>query len=205
MTNGVAKLYDRLTAKERTSAFLSAAIRGDDLEAQRLNATAPRQTERRRHHRDRVQAIWNVAATVRIQQLATLANLWHAQSRLAWALDQAEADGESADVVNADVGRDVRLWRAFVDVCCWRLSVSQTAWGIVCERLGIAPEFLDQFGECIALQLTEAGLANNTPTPETVRERLAEFGESADGLTTAERIAAGWLDVFAGLTGGEGA
>ena len=32
MTNGVAKLYDRLTAKERTAAFLSAAIRGDELD-----------------------------------------------------------------------------------------------------------------------------------------------------------------------------
>ncbi len=57
MTNGVEKLYDRLTAKERTAAFLSAAIRGDDLDAQRLNATAPRRTEQRWHHLDRVQGI----------------------------------------------------------------------------------------------------------------------------------------------------
>ncbi|MFM9963597.1 MAG: hypothetical protein ACKV2Q_20510 [Planctomycetaceae bacterium] len=63
MTNGVEKLYDRLTAKERTAAFVSAAIRGDDLEAQRLNATAPRQTERRLHHLDRLIVDWAVAAT----------------------------------------------------------------------------------------------------------------------------------------------
>lgn len=196
MTNGVAKLYDRLDAKERTSALVAAWVRGDAVESHRLNATAPRRTEQRWHHHDRVRAIWNVAAMVRIEQLQTLADLWHAQARLAWALDAAEAEGESADLVN-----DVRLWRAFVDLCCWRLSQHQAAWSIVCERLGIATEFLDQFGDCIALQLTEDGLANNTPTAETVRERLAELGQSVGELATAEFIAAGWLDIFAGLTG----
>ena len=199
MTNGVAKLYDRLTAKERTAAFLSAAIRGDDLEAQRLNAAAPRRTEQRLHHLDRVQAVWNVAATARIEQLTTLANLWHAQARLAWSLDKAEADGEAGDVVNADVGREVRLWRSFVDVSCWRLSQHQAAWSIVCERLGIAPEFLNEFGDCVALRMTEARLDDKTPTADVVRERLDEFGECGE-LTTAESIAAGWLAMFDGMT-----
>ncbi len=198
MTNGVAKLYDRLTAKERTAAFFSAAIRGDDLEAQRLNATAPRRSERRLHHLDRVQAIWNVAATVRIEQLQTLADFWHSATRLTWATDEAEA---ADDPVPDDLAREVRLWKAFSDVCCWKLSQYHRAWPIVCERLGIAPEFLDQFGDCIALRLTEARLGDNTPTADAVRERLAEFGESSGELATAETIAAGWLDLFAGMAG----
>ncbi len=81
------------------------------------------------------------------------------------------------------------------------LSQHQAAWSIVCERLGITPEFLDQFGDCIALRLTVARLGDNTPTAETVRERLAEFGELADGLTTAESIASGWLGMFDRMAG----
>ena len=195
MTNGLANLYDRLDAKERTAACVAAMIRGDDLETQRLNATAPQQTERRLHHLNRVQAVWNIAATVRIEQLTTLANLWHAQARLAWVEDKAEADGVVDDLVSNDLAREVRLWRAFVDVCCWRLSIQQTAWGIVCERLGIAPEFLNEFGDCIALRLTEARLGHNTPKPDTVREQLAEFGEAGE-LTTAESVAARWMDTL---------
>ena len=37
MTNGVEKLYDRLTPKERVSALLLALVRGDELDTQRLN------------------------------------------------------------------------------------------------------------------------------------------------------------------------
>ena len=196
MTNGVAKLYDRLDAKERTSALLAAWVRGDAVESHRLNATAPRRTEQRWHHHDRVKAIWNIAAMVRIEMLGTLANLWHSQARLAWALDAAEADGDSADVVN-----DVRLWRAFVDVSCWRLSQHQAAWSIVCKTLDVPPDYLNEFGDCIALDITNDRLGENTPTVDAVRERFAELGQSVGELATAEGIAAGWLDLFAGLTG----
>ena len=128
--------------------------------------------------------------------LGTLANLWHSQTRLAWALDAAEADGDSADVVN-----DVRLWRAFVDVSCWRLSQHQAAWSIVCKTLDVPLDYLNEFGDCIALDITNDRLGDNTPTAETVRERFAELGQSVGELATAEGIAAGWLDLFAGLTG----
>ncbi len=83
----------------------------------------------------------------------------------------------------------------------WKLSQYQSAWRIVCERLGIAPEFLNEFGDCIALKLTEARLADNKPTPETVPQELSEFGELAGELTTTESIAADWLDLFAKLAG----
>ena len=201
MTNGVANLYDRLDAKERTAACVAAMFRGDDLETQRLNATAPLKTERRLHHLDRVQAVWNIAATVRIEQLTTLANLWHAQARLAWAADTAETDGAADDPVPDDLAREVRLWRVFVDVATWKLSQQRAAWSIVCERLAIPPEFLDQFGDCITLRLTEARLADNTPSAETVRNGLAEFSCESVELATADSIAAGWLDLFAGLNG----
>ena len=133
---------------------------------------------------------------VRIEQLQTALNLWHSQTRLAWALAGTEADSEGADVVN-----DVRLWRASVAACCWRLSQHQAAWSIVCEWLGIAPEFLDQFGDSIELQLTKDGLGNNTPTPDALREQFAEFGKTVGELTTAESIAAGWLEMFDGMAG----
>lgn len=195
----VANLYDRLNERERVSALVLALVRGDDLETQRLNATAPQRTERRWHHLDRVQAVWNVAATARIEQLTTLANLWHAQARLARVTSKTEADGESSAAVSDDLAREARLWRAFADVCCWKLSQHQAAWRIVCERLGIAPEFLNEFGDCIALKLTEARLADNMATAETVRQELSEFGELAGELATADSIAAGWLDLFAKL------
>lgn len=194
----VANLYDRLNERERVSALVLALVRGDDLETQRLNATAPRRTEQRRHHFDRVKAVWSVAATVRIEMLATLADLWHSQSRLAWATDNAEANGEGS----ADINRDAQLWRAFVDVCCWKLSQQQAAWRIVAERLGIAPEFLDTFGDCIALKLTEARMHDNTPTADAVRERLSEFSELGETikLATSDSIAAGWWGMIVALS-----
>lgn len=194
----VANLYGRLTERERVSALVLALVRGDDLESQRLNATAPRRTEQRWHHFDRVKAVWAVAATVRIEMLATLADLWHGQARLAWATDNAEADGETSE----DINRDGRLWRAFVDVCCWKLSQQQAAWRIVAERLGIAAEFLDTFGDCIALKLTEDRLGDNAPTADAVRERLLEFSEHGETikLATADSIAAGWWGMFVALS-----
>ena len=138
MTNGVARLYDRLNATERTSALLAAWVRGDAVESHRLNATAPRRTEQRWHHHDRVKAIWNIAAMVRIEMLGTLANLWHAQARLAWATDNAEANGDAAEAVSDDVVREVRLWRAFADVCCCRLLSAVAATSGVEHRLRAA-------------------------------------------------------------------
>ncbi len=195
----VANLYDRLNEQVRVSALLLALVRGDDLDMQRLNATAPQRSERRWHHHDRVQAVWNVSATAWVEQLTTLANLWHAQARLARVTDKTKADGESPDAVSDALAREVRLWRAFVNVCCWKLSQHQAAWRIVCERLGIAPEFLNEFGDCIALKLTEARLADNRATAETVRQELSEFGELAGEMATADSIAAGWLDLFTKL------
>jgi len=193
----VAKLYDRLNERERVSALVLAMVRGDDLETQRLNATAPRRTEQRWHHLDRVKAVWCVAANVRIELLGTLAELWHSQTRLAWATNNAEADGESSN----DLDRHARLWRAFADVCCWKLSQLQTAWRIVAERMGVAPEFLNTFGDCIALRLTEARLADNVPTADAVRDRLNEFCEVGETikLATSDSIAAGWWEMFSAL------
>ena len=188
----VTKFYDRLNPNERVAALLLALVRGDDLETQRLNATAPHRTERRCHHHDRAKAVWSLSAMVRIQQLETLADLWHAQARLAWATDNVEPNGD-------DINGDARLWKAFADVSLWRLAMNQEAWGIVSERLGITPEFLDTFGDCISLKLTEARLGDNLPTADTVREQLAEFGEAVE-LTTAERIASGWWAVFSALS-----
>jgi len=193
----VAKLYDRLNERERVSALVLAMVRGDDLETQRLNATAPRRTEQRWHHLDRVKAVWCVAATVRIELLGALSELWQSQARLAWATDNAETDGESSN----DLNRDARLWRAFADVCCWKLSQLQAAWLTVAERMGVAPEFLDTFGDCIALRLTKARLADNVPTADAVRERLNEFCEVGEKikLATSDSIAAGWWEMFSAL------
>ena len=195
MTNGVAKLYGRLDAKERAAAWLAAFVRGDDLEQQRLNATAPRRTERRLHHLDRVKAVWTVTALFRLKQLQLTAEMWHAEARLA----RAELDGEAAEAAAGNA----TLWQATLNASLFRLSLNVKAWDIVCERLDVPAEFVELFGNCIAADVTESNLAANVPTLETVCESLSALGQSvtADKLETAESIAKQWLRLFDDLGG----
>lgn len=140
-----------LTAKERLSAYLEAGLRGDQDTMQRLTETAPLTDESISHHLLRLRAVWVVAATIRLEQFQLSADLWHTETQLAWL--------ETEEGIGADnAAKQRKIWEATSAVCRWRLALTRDAWLTVAKRLDVPPEFLSDFGECVAFKLAEAEL-----------------------------------------------
>lgn len=196
MTNGVAKLYDRLTAKERTSALMAAVMRGDEAEQRRLNSSAPWRAVKGSHHSRRLRAVLNLTMLYRSDQLRLLLDYWHALTRMSWAIDEAE----SADDASPSDGW--KEWKGIADGNLYRAALNRSAWPMVCEQLGIVPEFLDTLGECVALELSLDGIDANAPTADELRATFAALSWPVTDLATVETVSAEWLDVFR-LLGGD--
>ncbi len=209
--NGLAKLYDRLTVKERSTALLSAVVRRDEVEKQRLLASAPLEPWRIGHHCGHVRAAWMLTALARHEHLAAVADYWFAMTFALLAesdvVDQALADagvpGEPARRDDAESGpkeqRDPvaerRRWKAIADVTLFNLKRERDAWGQACERLGIPAEFENEFdGGSFAFGHTLERLEENAPTGDELRSALRELG--GDDITPAAADPSGWLKMF---------
>lgn len=196
MRNGMAKLYDRLTAKERTSALMAAVMRGDDAEQHRLNSSAPWRAVKGSHHSRRVQAVLTLTTLYRSEQLGRMADYWFSLTRMAWLIDEAEA-GDDASPLDG-----WKKWKGIADGNLYRAALNKSAWPLVCEQLGIVPEFLDTLGECVALELSLDGIDANAPTADELRATFAALGGPVPDLATVETVTAEWLDLFR-LLGGD--
>ena len=75
-TKTLTKLYDRLTARERLPLLIAAGARGDDVERERLLATAPWVTFSAPHHYRLADALYKAADWHRLILLDLAANFW---------------------------------------------------------------------------------------------------------------------------------
>ena len=211
MTNGVAKLYDRLTAKERSTALLSAVVRRDDVEKQRLLVSAPLEPWRIGHHCGHVRAAWMLTALARQEHLAAVADYWFAmtfallaESELAdEALSDIGTPGEpmQGDAAEAnpkeqrDPDAERRQWKAIADVTLFKLKRERDAWRQACEQLGIPAQYENEFdGGSVAFAHTLSRLEENAPTGDELRSTLRELG--SEDITSAAADPSGWLKMY---------
>ena len=104
-TKGLAKLYDRLTPRERLPLILAASARGDDVEGQRLAQSAPRMALRLPDYHGLGEGLFLASLFHLIGVLDVTALFWLTQGRLAeW---QAWADED--DSLN-QMDAKVRMW-----------------------------------------------------------------------------------------------
>ena len=209
--NGLAKLYDRLTAKERATLLLSAVVRRDEVEKQRLLASAPLVPWRIGHHCGHVRAAWMLTALARHEHLAAVADFWFAMTNALFAegdvVDQALADAgvpgeptrrdaaESPPKEQLDPAAERRRWKAIADVTLFKLKRECDAWRQACEQLGIPAEYENEFGDgSVAFGHTLQRLEENAPTGDELQSALRELG--GDDITPTAADPSGWLKMF---------
>ena len=134
--------------------------------------------------------------------LEEAADLWKASSEIPriW-----KEDPQAVEHVTKQQLDKLEVSAASAQLSLYRLSIQRTAWGIVCERLGISVNYLqDTFGRCFAEDSAIARCEENVmPTPDEIRETMTRFGgsEPAD-VPTAEDIAGNWLALFSAFEAG---
>jgi hypothetical protein len=129
-TKGLAKLYDRLTPRERLPLILAASARDDDVEGQRLAQSAPRMALRLPDYHGLGEGLFLASLFHLIGVLDVTALFWLTQERLAEWTAWADED-DSLNRLDAKV----RMW-AYV------LTAKRDGWRRFCAEFQVDPELL---------------------------------------------------------------
>jgi hypothetical protein len=179
-TNGLAKLYDRLTSRERLPLVLAAQSRGDSLEHQRLKDSAPSRLWRLLDYCMGELAL-NVLALIYVgEQLDHAACYWHAL----WRLDDPD-------------GPDEALWRLTAAVTSYVFSCNAEAWRRFCRGIHIDPDALTAANHHgWLLRFCEERMPGEAPTRDEVADHLREHGVADPEPITVEGLLADWRHCF---------
>jgi len=149
-TKNLNKLYDRLSARERLTLLISASVRGDPVERQRLLDSAPSKAYAIPHHHGLAQALAEASTMHVLTLLDIAASLWQWWGLWGWselrnqretAPDSAGADdAHSADDEEGEVLRLMCMvrYQAFLFV------THREGWRQFCKEWPIDPEALLQ-------------------------------------------------------------
>jgi hypothetical protein len=130
----LAKLYDRLTPRERLPLILAASARDDEVEGQRLAQSAPRMALRLPDYHGLGEGLLLASLFHLIGVLDVTALFWLTQGRLAeWT---ALSDKDEDDSLNR-LDAKVRMW-AYV------LTAKRDGWRRFCAEVPVDPELLLQ-------------------------------------------------------------
>jgi hypothetical protein len=128
----LARRYATLTARERLPLLLAARVRGDDVEAERLLESAPRELWRVPHHQTLAEALCDLSLLHVALLLDAAAQLWHADGLL-------ETNDRFAKKGRAREARELRLL-ATMRRLGTRILALQEGWRRFCAGLHIDPE-----------------------------------------------------------------
>jgi hypothetical protein len=133
-TNGLARLYDQLTPRERLPLLLAAAARGDDAEADRLANSAPRGLYRLPDYHGLGEGL-TLLLLLHVQTLLDrAANFWLVTG-LAEGQALAWGDGEKDPPAARRLEGVARMW-------AYLFGVEADAWGRLMAELHIDPDSL---------------------------------------------------------------
>jgi hypothetical protein len=214
-TNGLARMYDKLTPWERLPLLMAARRRGDEVESGRLAATAPKITCQVPNHYGLAQA-FTLVSVLHFLEVSRLATQFFATFALPDDTKKAEQAAVDSRVLVAHLFKTTLAgWRQFCaefrfdPEWCWSLlpgadkvkRAVELLDGAVpgFEMVNLAPELRD--GPNPAPESVRAALRRQLKRadfiPESVRTELQK--RVADGpLTTADHVAAelrDWLHV----------
>jgi hypothetical protein len=148
-THKLAKMYDRLTARERTLLIVAASHRGDAVERERLTASAPRLTYEAPHHDAFAHALAEAADIHMMTVLDLAALVWqcwgvwgcHMESRPGRVGPDPRVEGKEPgrrDALETRLHNMVRL-NAYV------LITHIDGWNRFCAELPVDPQGLLDF------------------------------------------------------------
>jgi hypothetical protein len=181
-TNGLAKLYDRLTPKERLPLLLAASARGDEAERDRLARSAPREGFRLPDYHGLAEGLL-LASLFHLLELLDLAALYWQTGGL---LEQWEALADEDD----DHAPPQRL-RATVGMFSCLLTAKLDGWRRFCSEFKIDAELLmSDLPGYDTVKRTEEAARIMTCTAEEASAWLREASNETAQALTAESVAA---------------
>jgi hypothetical protein len=178
-TSQLAKMYNRLTAKERLPLILAAEKRGDDIERQRLESSAPLGVRCCPDYIFRAQVVHLLALTYVNEQLDLLANYWHSNWRLT-AEDEGPED-----------------WLIMREISAYQFCCGAEAWRRFCQEQNFDPQQLTagNYRGWILDFCTER-MPNNAPNREAVEATLKAHGWDGTVAVTADTLLERWREAI---------
>ena len=187
-TNDLAKLYDRLTPRERLPLIMAAVERGDPAEADRLARAAPRIHVSLPDHHGLSEGLAFLTLCHVIEQLDFAVLFWQAQALAAdWEAYPAGARDKAAADRMWDVGR----------LAGYLLCIESEAWKRLHAELHIGPESLLRYlrGHD-AVKRTEKSARALAWTPEEAAAYLRRQRSGDATLRTVEEAVRGMWDII---------
>jgi hypothetical protein len=180
-TDRLAKLYDRLTPRERLPLILAASVRGDEIEADRLARSAPRLTYQLPDYHGLANALLQLSLCHLAELLSLAAQFWG--TGFLFREDLREESAPEA-----------------LQLLAYAFTVRCDGWERFCAGLQIdAGALLGDLPGYDLAKITREAARQVAFTPEAAAAWLRREGRpSADGvpleLATAERLAASYQD-----------
>jgi hypothetical protein len=182
-TKALAKLYDRLTPRERLPLLMTAVVRSDAAEAQRLMHSAPRLQYRLPDYHGLSDGLMLLTFFHALDQLDRGLLYWHATS--------AAANADEFPVGTQDMDVAERLWRV-ARLTAYRIGVEADGWARFCAELHLDGEALLRDLPCYAtLQRTQQTARLAACTPDEVADYQRRLGWGGAAPPTAEGVAKG--------------
>jgi hypothetical protein len=185
-TNGLAKLYDRLTPKERLPLIMEAWAREDEAERNRLSLSAPRRSFRLPDYYWLLEGMSHVAFFHLLETLDVAAIYWQANG----LLEQEEALGKEADKALRD--QLDGLTRMFA----YHFLLNIDGWRLFCTQHNYDPDYLWKgLPGYETVRQTEEEARITTFTAEEATAWMRRRGEETAKGLTAEAVAV-WLTAY---------
>jgi len=167
-TNAIRKHYDKLTPRERLTAFLAADLRDDDDEVRAI-AYSAEPVERRKLEEVRIRLII-LALSVACEQWRQAANLLF--------LACSESDE----------------WSETVGIAAYGFTTRAEAWRVLCKDYGIDGAALFDQLHCDSFELTmyETLMSQVTYSQEETAEVFRARGMDAEKLITIDTLVSAW-------------
>jgi len=175
----LANMYDRLTAKERLPLILAAEKRGDDIERQRLESSAPPRVVCCPDYLFRAQVVHMLTMMYVNEQLDHLAIYWHSNCWLA-AQD-----------------KDPELWLIIRDINAYRFCCGAEAWRRFCQEQNFDPQQLTaaNYRGWFLDHCTER-MPNDAPSREELEATLKAHGLDGTVAVTADTLLECWRELI---------
>jgi hypothetical protein len=183
-TNGLAKLYDKLTPRERLPLIVAAVDRGDDAEADRLARSAPRRHCGLPDYHGLAEGLQLLVLFHLLYLQERASHYWHCLALLeqdAWL----SKDGKKGRPDEQRLENVLRMW-------AYLFVVEADAWKHLAAELQIDPETLLRDVPCYdTLRQTEEAIRLTAFTENEATEYLRQRGDKEAPPPTVETTLAG--------------
>jgi hypothetical protein len=179
-TNGLVKLYDRLTPKERLPLIMAASARGDEAERNRLAHTAPREGFWIRDYYGWAEGLHQASMFHLLELLDAAALYWQVGGILAeWAaLTEGEEDTPT------------KRLRATVKAFAYLLTIKIDGWKRFCSEFNVDSDMLiKNLPGFATVQRTEEAARLTAFTPDEANAWVRQLGGETAEVPTAEDVA----------------